>query len=138
MKRSSNPQARRRTHNSHSYRSGFESKVHEDLLSRGVRVEYESERIEYRVPEAVRRYTPDFPLGNGIYVETKGYFDAADRQKHLYIKSSRPDIEVRFVFQRASTPIYKNSPTTYALWCQKHGFLWAEKRVPDEWLRGLA
>ena len=28
----------------------------------------------------------------------------------------------------------KNSTTTYAIWCEKHGFKWASKLVPMEWM----
>lgn len=38
------------------------------------------------------------------------------------------------MFSRARTPIYKGSKTTYADWCEKNGFQWAEKLIPREWI----
>lgn len=116
------------------YRSGLEVEVGKDLESRGVPVEYEPYSIEYEQPPKKRRYTPDFVLPNGIIIETKGRFVTSDRQKHLYIKASRPDLDIRFVFTNPHARISKVSKTTYAAWCDKHGFKWAEKRVPDAWL----
>jgi hypothetical protein len=28
----------------------------------------------------------------------------------------------------------KKSSTTYAEWCDKHGFLWCHKEIPEEWI----
>jgi hypothetical protein len=67
-------------------------------------------------------------------IETKGYFTAADRAKHLAIKKQMPKIEIRFVFMNAKNKLNKNSSTTYADWCDRHGFKWAEGSVPDSWL----
>lgn len=105
-----------------------------DLLSRGVEPAYEAEYVEYQQPASTHRYTPDFKLPNGIYIETKGRFLDSDRMKHLHVKASRPDLDIRFVFMRSSTPIRKGSPTTYAMWCKRHGFKYADKRVPQEWI----
>lgn len=117
------------------FRSGLEKRVADDLDSHGVAYEYEKFKISYLVPERTATYTPDLRLlGNGIIVEVKGVFDADDRQKHLLVKKQRPDLDIRFVFQRASSKLYKKSPTTYAAWCEKHGFKYAEKLVPREWL----
>ena len=73
---------------------------------------------------------PEFDL----FVETKGFFNVADRVKHLLIKEQHPDIDLRFVFSNCNQRIYKGSPTTYAMWCDKHGFAYANKRIPDDWL----
>lgn len=118
------------------YRSGLEKRNADHLDERGIRYEYETVKIKYTVPEREATYTPDFMLlDNGIICETKGVFDAADRQKHLLIKKQRPDLDIRLVFQRANAPLYKGSPTTYAAWADKHGFIWAEKLIPPEWAK---
>jgi hypothetical protein len=114
------------------FRSGLEDVIAADLKARGVPVEYESVKITYTVHED-RTYTPDFPLPNGIYVETKGYFAPEDRKKHLLIRKSRPELDIRFVFQNAKNKIRAGSKTTYADWCRKNGFHWAEGRIPEEW-----
>lgn len=115
------------------YRSGLEETVGASLQARGVKAEYEKTRIEYHVDE-VRRYTPDWQLPNGIFIETKGRFLASDRKKHLLVQEQHPHLDIRFVFQRAKNPITKGSSTTYADWCDKHHFKWAEKDVPQSWI----
>jgi hypothetical protein len=30
--------------------------------------------------------------------------------------------------------LYKGSPTTYAAYCARHGFRYANKVIPDDWL----
>jgi hypothetical protein len=118
------------------YRSGLEDLVAEQLVSLGIVPEYEdpSTVIRYTPPLKTRRYTPDFKLPNGILIETKGRFVTADRQKHLHIKAEHPDKDIRFVFSRSSARISKLSNTTYADWCRKHGFKFADRRIPEEWL----
>ena len=116
------------------YRSGLETKVSEQLTKAGVKFEYEKLKIKYSVNE-VRTYTPDFViLSNGIIVETKGRFVAADRKKHLLIQKQEPLLDIRFVFSNSRAKINKGSPTSYADWCDKHGFMWADKFIPEEWL----
>lgn len=70
-----------------------------------------------------------------IIIETKGRFVTADRQKHLMIKAQHPDLDIRFLFQNSRARISKTSKTTYADWCRKNGFLFADRIVPEEWLR---
>lgn len=119
----------------HGYRSGMEERVNEELKAAGIERSYEILTIPYVVPEAIHRYTADFLLPNGIVVETKGRFLASDRTKHLLIKKQYPDLDLRFLFQRAAAPIYKGSKTSCAAWAEKHGFLWAEGHIPEAWLR---
>lgn len=117
------------------YRSGLEGVTGEQLTSKGLdpNLIYESIKIEYVKPARKAKYTPDWPLPNGIIVETKGRFTTEDRQKHVFIKQQRPDLDIRFVFSNSRTRIRKGSPTTYADWCNKNGFKFADKRIPDEW-----
>lgn len=117
------------------YRSGLEDKVASELTSKGVSYTYEKVKIKYIKPERQATYTPDFVLDNGIIVETKGRFVTADRQKHLLIKDQHPYLDIRFVFSNAKGRISKLSKTTYADWCNKHGFIYAEKSIPNAWLK---
>lgn len=117
------------------YRSGLEERVGEQLSRAGIACEYESLTINYKKPAKNCRYTPDWPLPNYIIVETKGRFVTADRQKHLYIQEQYPDLDIRFVFSNPNTKIGKTSTTTYAMWCEKHGFPYAAKTIPEEWLK---
>jgi hypothetical protein len=117
----------------YGYRSGLESKVSVQLNEAGVSFEYETFKIEYQVNET-RKYTPDFRLPNGIIVETKGRFVAADRKKHLLVQQQHPDLDIRFVFSNSKAKLNKGAKSTYADWCIKHGFLYADKFIPEEWL----
>lgn len=115
-----------------AYRSSLEKLIQQQLADAGITAQYEPGRIEYVA--APKHYTPDFVLPNGIVIETKGYFLPADRTKHIAIKQQHPDIDLRFVFQNPATHLSKTSRTTYADWCRKNGFLYASKRIPEEWL----
>lgn len=117
----------------YGYRSGLESKVSAQLSEAGVDFEYETFKIEYQVNET-RKYTPDFRLPNGIIVETKGRFVAADRKKHLLVQQQHPDLDIRFVFTNSKAKLNKGAKSTYADWCQKHGFLYSDKTIPEDWL----
>jgi len=124
--------------NAHGYRSGLE-KANQDLLnSLGVPFTYEGRSIPFLEPAKKRHYTPDFFLANGIIIETKGRFLTKDRQKHLLVRDQYPDLEIRFVFSRAKSPIYKRSKTTHAKWAEKYNFQWAEKLIPVEWINEQA
>jgi hypothetical protein len=118
----------------YGFRSGLEMTIDESLKSRGVDGEYEKHIIQYTKPETHHKYHPDFKLPNGIFVETKGRFLTDDRKKHLLIKAQNPNLDIRFLFQNSKTKISKASKTTYADWCIKHGFKFADKDIPDDWL----
>jgi hypothetical protein len=44
-------------------------------------------------------------------------------------------LDIRFVFNYSKSRISKKSSTTYAMWCEKHGFQYADKSIPAEWLK---
>ena len=117
----------------HGYRSGLEDRISEQLKSLGVDFTYELLKLKYEVSET-RTYTPDFSLPNGIIVESKGRFVAADRKKHLLVKQQHPSLDIRFVFSNSKAKISKGSKTSYADWCNKNGFTYAEKLIPKEWI----
>jgi hypothetical protein len=127
--------AHRTTLISKGFRSGLEERIAQELTELGVGYTYEEEVIEYLKPARVSKYTPDFVLENGIIIETKGRFLTADRQKHLLVKKQHPDKDIRFVFSRSKTKISKQSKTTYADWCEKNGFLYADLTIPEQWLK---
>jgi hypothetical protein len=95
---------------------------------------YETEKFKYDVNE-VRTYTPDFLLPNGIVIESKGRFVAADRKKHLLIQEQYIFLDIRFVFSNSKAKLTKGSKTTYGDWCNKHGFLYADRLIPEEWIK---
>ena len=106
------------------YRSKLEENVANLLQGLGVSYQYESERVSYTIQH---HYTPDFVLPNHVLLETKGYWDAADRRKILAVKKDNPYLDLRMVFQSPYNKINKKSKTTYAMWCEKHD-------IPLEWL----
>lgn len=116
------------------FRSGLEEKIAAELAAQGIEVRYEAEKIGYIKPAREAKYTPDYILPNGIIIETKGRFVVEDRQKHLIIKQQHPGLDIRFVFSNSRGRISKSSQTTYAAWCEKHGFLYADKSIPSAWL----
>ena len=120
----------------HGYRSGLEVSISEALKEHGIPVEFEVDTIQYTVPERQARYTPDFrlPKKDGFwYLECKGIWSVADRAKHLLIHKQH-DYDIRFLFSNAKAKLYKGSKTTYADYCDKHGFAWAHKTLPQEWI----
>ena len=122
---------------SKGYRSGLEDITATCIAKAGVIVLFETDKIDYVVPARDAKYTPDFKLpkkGGFFYIETKGIWSVQDRQKHLLIKEQYPDIDIRFVFSNQNAKLYKGSPTTYAAYCEKHGFQYAHKVIPDDWL----
>ena len=119
----------------YGFRSGLEESIAENLASKGVGFKFEELTITYSKPAKLSKYTPDFELPNGIIIESKGRFLTADRQKHLLVQKQHPLMDIRFVFSNSRTRISKRSKTTYADWCDKHGFLYADKEIPDEWLK---
>lgn len=116
------------------FRSPLELRVGRGLASRGVVFNYETLKVPYVVPQRDAKYTPDFILPNGIVVEAKGLFDAKDREKLILVKAQHPDLDIRLVFQSAATRIYPGSDTTVTMWADKHGFPFAIKEIPNEWL----
>lgn len=119
----------------HGYRSGLEEAVGVQIKKAGIKAKYEELRIPFSQPEKVRHYTPDWILPNGIVIETKGRFITADRQKHLLVKATHPDLDVRFVFSNSKTRISKKSQTTYRMWCETKGFQYADRLIPPAWFK---
>lgn len=118
----------------YGFRSGLEERVAEQLDKAGIEYTYEKLKLNYIKPASKHVYTPDFVLSNGIIVETKGRFLLSDRQKHILVKRNNPTLDIRFVFSNSNARISKASRTTYAEWCIKNGFKYADKTIPEEWL----
>ena len=127
----------------HGFRSGLEERNALELAAAGVVFKYEKHKVGYTKPARDCTYTPDFVITthpNGmqrekpLIIETKGRFETADRQKHLLVKRQNPTLDIRFVFNNPNAKISKTSKTTYADWCNKHGYLFAKDSVPLAWL----
>ena len=132
------PSSRQRVGIKHGYRSGLEAKVADQINQAGLPVLFETDKVSYVVPQRSAKYTPDFKLpkkdGGFIYIETKGIWTVQDRQKHILIKEQSPSLDIRFVFSNQRAKLYKGSPTTYAAYCEKHGWKYAHRWIPDDWL----
>jgi hypothetical protein len=118
----------------HGYRSGLEIKVKDYLKEHKVKFKYEAIKIEWE-DLMYRTYTPDFVLPNGLIIEVKGLFTAGDRRKHLAIKKQHPNLDIRFVFESSKRKLSKGAKSTYATWCEKNKFLYADRIVPKDWLK---
>lgn len=118
----------------YGYRSGLEKKLADELKTLKVKFSYESLKIEWE-DLAYRTYTPDFILDNGIIIESKGMFTAADRRKHLAIQRQHPKLDIRFIFENSRRKLRKGAKSTYAEWCIKYNFRYGTRVVPEEWLK---
>ena len=118
------------------YRSGTEARIAEELERAYVKFDYEPKGavVKYEVPAKPVRYLPDFVLENGIIIEVKGLFTPKDRKKHLLIKDQYPELDIRFVFSNPKQRLSKASKTTYAKWCEKNGFQYANGSIPARWI----
>tara|TARA_R110002020_G_scaffold4096_4_gene18052 strand:- start:1064 stop:1519 length:456 start_codon:yes stop_codon:yes gene_type:complete len=116
------------------YRSGLEDTVASYLTNNKIEFLYEKVKIEWE-DLAYRTYTPDFILYNGIIIETKGIFTAADRRKHLCIKKQHSNLDIRFIFTNSKTKLRKGAKSSYAEWCIKYGFRYYDRIIPEDWLK---
>lgn len=108
------------------------AKLITERLNKPIKEIYEQVSLKYQPP--VKEYTPDWQISDKVFIETKGYFDSADRSKLLLVKKQNPDITICLLFQTPNRTISKTSKTTYAKWAEKHGFPWSGgKTIPDEW-----
>ena len=116
------------------YRSGLEDIVATYLKEHKVKFLYEKIKIEWE-DLSYRTYTPDFVLNNGIIIETKGRFLAADRRKHIAIKKQHPELDIRFIFTNSKTKLRKGAKSSYAEWCIKYNFRYNDRIIPEDWLK---
>lgn len=128
-----NRHGKRTQYNGQTYRSMFEASIAAQLTDEGVAFEYEKHEFFYSVPAM---YVPDFRLPGGIFVEVKGYFKATDRRKLLEVKDAHPTMDLRLVFQNAFTKLTRRPGSiSYGTWATRHGFRWAEQKIPAHWIR---
>lgn len=121
------------------YRSRLEKKIADQLHGEGIAFGYETLKVAYTVPARNAKYNPDFmPADTTIILEGKGWFKPKDRQKLVFVKEANPLLDIRLVFQNAQNKLYKGSPTTYAKWCDDHGFPWCDKgTIPPSWIKEM-
>ena len=117
------------------YRSGLEDRVEKELKEAGCNAAYEPFKIPYTVPASEHKYTPDFVLENGIVIETKGRWDIGSRKKHKLLRQQYPDLDLRMVFSNSKGKIRKGAKTRYCDVCEQLGIPYADKSVPEEWIK---
>jgi len=119
----------------YGFRSGLEEAIADELEKAQITFEYEETKLKYIKPQKAHTYTPDFYLPKQkIFIETKGMYTTADRQKMKLVKAQHPDLDIRFIFSNSRSRISKQSKTTYGMWCEKYGFIYADKTIPKEWI----
>ena len=119
----------------YGFRSGLEEAIAEELAVNGVIFSYEGSKLKYIKPEKEHTYTPDFFLPvQQIFIETKGLFTTADRQKMKLVRAQYPNLDIRFIFSNSKSRISKKSKTTYGMWCERYGFHYADKPIPKDWI----
>jgi hypothetical protein len=123
----------------YGYKSGLEHTVADFIKTTEYPLNYETETLNYIVPERKAKYTPDFVFtkrdGSTMYIETKGRWTSADRLKMKHVLASNPGIDIRMVFQNPTQKISKASTTTYEAYAHKLGIKHvAKKSIPTEWL----
>ena len=122
----------------YGYKSGLEHTVAEQIKTAEYPLKYETETLNYVVPERKAKYTPDFVFvkrtGELMFVETKGRWTSADRLKMKHVLASNPGIDIRMVFQAPTQKISKGSKTTYEAYANKLGIIHVGKKIiPVEW-----
>ena len=126
-------QSKPTTRGTFRFRSKFEAGIATSLKKRGQPFTYEGLTLLYRIESS---YCPDFILENGIIVEAKGVFDAADRRKMLAVRDQHPDLDIRLCFQNARVKLSKAKRSlTYGQWADRHDFIWTEGFIPSTWFK---
>lgn len=114
----------------HKFKSKFEEEIYDTAVRNKKPIEYETLYLPYYIKGT---YNPDFVLPNGIIVEAKGYFDIRAQVKMRAVKKENPSLDIRFVFMNSRTKVRKGSKMTYADWCLKYGFPYADYHIPLDW-----
>ena len=129
------------------YRSKYEANIAKDLKARKIKFEYETIKIPYYLSKKGRcsfcssgvvfvhkTYTPDFIIGS-LIIEAKGRFLPSDRKKHLVIRETNPDLDIRMLFMRDQW-CTKKKRKRYSDWCNDHNIPFAfGTALPKNWLR---
>lgn len=134
------------------YKSRYEFDIATNLKRQKVKFKYEDFAVPYfkNASKAecmacgssdvgiLGHYTPDFHLSNGIIIEGKGRFVAADRRKILSVLECNNDITrdvFRMLFMQ-NRKLSAKSVKYYGDWCDDHNITWAiGPEVPTGWTK---
>lgn len=133
------------------FASIFEKVIYDDAKSRGINIKYEPVTIEYwkRSPKGAicadcnstnikvpGKYTPDFELDGGVFVEAKGFFKPEKRSRMEDFIRSKPRILLKFLFAQDNW-MTKKKKHKYSDWAKKMGVDFAiGKKIPEQWTKG--
>lgn len=121
-------------------KSDFEFDLYNSVKDKHPDTEYETEKFHYILEYD---YIPDLiiPLKKGkLYIEAKGNgraFDAGVQKKMIAVKKQHPDKDIRIVFYRDGPVGNKRKDGSFkkqSEWAEDHGFPWAIKNIPEDWL----
>lgn len=115
-----------------------------EILPKGLRVEYETETLDYITKHT---YRPDYPIvytkgdGTKLYIEYKGNgraFDNAVRQKMIAVKEQYPQYDFCIVFHSDGKIGPKRKDGSFMKqsdWAKKHGFKFCigRQNIPLDW-----
>ena len=129
-RRISHPQTLTTAQGEIHFRSKFEAQVAKELIKSKAKFTYETVSYDYIISSS---YTPDIILPNCV-VELKGTLLKEERKKYIAVKTQHPSLSLRFCFQNANNKLSKAKRSlTYWQWAERHGFLWCNKTIPEEW-----
>jgi hypothetical protein len=119
-------------------KSGFEETLVQQLDESGTTYTYEAQALRFVPPVKARRKTFDFWIttrsGKLIVVEAKGWWAPKARLAEIECIKQHPEYDIRYVFMRSTTKINKTSRTSYGDVCVKNNIMFADGRIPDDWL----
>lgn len=129
------------------FASRLEHRIHDQLKKAGIKAEYEPETFAYKRRTRSTfcsvcgskktyqnaRYTPDFRIGDRIYLEVKGYLKPENRAKMEDFLSCHDGFDLRFVFG-ADNWITRKRLKKYSDWAASIGAKYAIKEIPAEWI----
>ena len=72
-------------------------------------------------------------IGKPIADNSSGLY--VNRRKHLAIQRQHPHLDIRFVFTNSRSKLRKGAKSSYGQWCDKYGFRYYDRIIPEDWLK---
>ena len=116
---------------SKGFRNQFEEKLASFLEEKRVAYEYETLILGYTLEG---KYKPDFILPNGIIIEAKGFFRTHAQRALRAVKKAHPELDIRLVFYNQNQKVQGSKLKCYE-WAVKHKFKFADKTIPESWIK---
>lgn len=101
-------------------------------FKKGLKFDYEPERFRYT---KIGHYVPDWRIGPGVFIETKGYLAPSNRSNLISFREQHPGVRILLLFGNSKNRLNSKSQTTYGEWATKNGFEWADMKdgIPSHW-----